>query len=136
VGRNEKVIVRYIERYDGELWWEEVMKRSTLHLYAAHKRDFEGKKIYDNTFESSLLFRARSNSLKLAGGKDLRGCQLCPSGELCSIFLFSARVCCGFRSSTKWSRALWRRCCCLFWGCLVIDAGVMWEQYGRKGIGL
>ena len=54
-----------IELQDNIKWREEVRARSTLSLYEGFKEKIAQESIYDNTFESCLLFRARSNTLDL-----------------------------------------------------------------------
>lgn len=51
--------------YDERMWREELESKKTLELYIAHKGKIKEEKFYDNTEESILMFKARSNTLKL-----------------------------------------------------------------------
>ena len=61
-------------------------KKSTLSTYRKYKTEICKEVMYDHTFSSTQLFRARANCLQLnwrnrfTGGRDL--CQLCPEGEV------------------------------------------------------
>jgi hypothetical protein len=100
VKRREEEILGDIEKYDRGLWREELARKSTLDLYATHKRDIREETFYEDTFESSLLFRARSNSLKLGWRRKFEGksvhCQLCQSGETETLKHFLVE-CCGLQ---------------------------------------
>ena len=61
-------------------------KKSTLSTYRKHKTEICEEVMYDNTFSSTLLFRARTNCLQLNWRKRFEGesdlCQLCQEGEV------------------------------------------------------
>ena len=59
------MIVKLIEEYDECKWKEDLDRRSTLKIYQEFKREKREEKFYDNTEESVLMFKARSNCLKL-----------------------------------------------------------------------
>ena len=58
--------------------------RTTLEIYRLGKLQIRQEKHYDNSFESCLLFRARSNSLQLGWRKRFNGedtsCPVCNIG--------------------------------------------------------
>ena len=54
-----------ITSIDTEMWQKEVEKRSTLEIYQMNKTRIEGVTWFDNSNSSSLMIRARSDSLNL-----------------------------------------------------------------------
>ena len=64
-------------------------EKSTLVIYRSGKESITEEKVYDNTFGSTLLFRARTNCLQLNWRKRFVGeidtCQLCMEGEVESL---------------------------------------------------
>ena len=82
---NESELERRINEYDEKMWIEEINEKSTLVLYRCFKTNIQEESFYDNTMESSLLFRARSNTLKLGWRKRYENenvkCQLCDLEE-------------------------------------------------------
>ena len=66
-------------------WQEEMEGMSTLRLYRNFKKEIQEERMYDNTFESVLLFRARANCLKLGWRKRFEGksveCDMCGEPE-------------------------------------------------------
>ena len=70
-----------INRLDSEQWLEELENKKTLSIYKKYKTKIQEETIYDNSFGSKLLFRARSNSLELFWRNVFSGgdvsCKLC-----------------------------------------------------------
>lgn len=78
-------IARRVKEWDTKEWEKDLQSRVTLQLFRSCKKEIREEKFYDNTFGSVLLFRARSNSLKLGWrgrfeGKEVR-CKLCGAEE-------------------------------------------------------
>jgi len=78
---SEGELVRRIRAWDTEEWRKILEEKVTLSLYRTFKEEIGEEQIYDNTFGSVLLFRARSNCLKLGwryrfqgGGVECRVC--------------------------------------------------------------
>ena len=78
-------IERVVRLCDEERWRRELEAKTTVQLYCKWKSKIKEERIYDNTEASTLLFRARSNTLKLGWrGRYLNTevtCRLCGSGE-------------------------------------------------------
>ena len=74
-----------IHRYDNENWKGDIGHRSTLHLYKTYKTEIREESFYDNTHASSLMFQARSNTLRLAWRNRFQSgeieCKLCNNGQ-------------------------------------------------------
>ena len=74
-------INRKVDSLVTEDWKNELNQKSTLTIYKQYKEKIYEEKFYDNTFGSILLFRARSNTLKLAWRNRFQGndvdCKLC-----------------------------------------------------------
>lgn len=70
---------------DEMAWKEELSAKSTLEIYSRHKKEIKEETFYDNTEKSVLLFKARSNTLKLGWRNKYEGgniiCKLCGDGE-------------------------------------------------------
>ena len=70
-----------IDEIDKRNWRNKASTKTTLRLYNQFKKEPKKEKIYDNTFESSLLFRARCDSLDLGWRKTYQNqdvhCKLC-----------------------------------------------------------
>ena len=66
-------------------WISELEQKSTLSLYRNLKNTIKEENFYDNTFGSVLLFRARTNCLKLDWRRRFEGgevgCKLCGADE-------------------------------------------------------
>ena len=81
---NEKNLLTLIKEYDNKNWLEELEEKSTLQLYRNFKKAISAECFFDNTYESALLFKARSNTLKLDWRKRFEGgdvqCKLCRDG--------------------------------------------------------
>ena len=84
VSLDEKDLMNLIRSYDSNKWLEELNEKSTLSVYKMFKSSIQQEGFYDNTFESLLLFRGRSNTLKLNWRRRFEGgdthCELCTSG--------------------------------------------------------
>ena len=82
---SELQLKKRIEEYDKLEWRQSVTTKSTLKLYEEFKEGPKKELIYDNTFESGLLFRARSDTLDLRWRKRFQGedvmCPLCGEEE-------------------------------------------------------
>ena len=82
---NDGELIKKINQYDEMKWIEEMNEKSTLEMYRTYKREIKEERFYDNTTESCLMFRARSDTLKLGWRKRFEGgevsCQLCNIGE-------------------------------------------------------
>ena len=81
----ESELLKKIDVQDERNWYEELSQKSTLELYREYKNEIKEEEIYENDFESCLLFRARSNTLKLNWRKRFEGgsteCDLCSRQE-------------------------------------------------------
>ena len=62
---DENHLKKRIFDLDHEEWSAELLEKQTMVLYATFKNEIKEEKFYDNTFEASLIFKARSNVLKL-----------------------------------------------------------------------
>lgn len=56
---------KLIRDYDKGIWLREMEQKKTLELYSSFKTEIKEENYYDNTEGSVLMFRARSNTLKL-----------------------------------------------------------------------
>ena len=78
---NEKNIKAKVREWGEERWRAEMEKKSTLSIYRRNKQSVGEVTIYDNTYKSQLMFRGRTNSLRLnwrnrfTGGEEV--CELC-----------------------------------------------------------
>ena len=83
LGENE--LLNLIRNYDTDIWKNDLYEKSTLHIYSKFKDYIQEENFYDNTFESMLLFRGRSNTLKLNWRRRFESgetkCEICNSGE-------------------------------------------------------
>lgn len=81
---SEKDLDGMIREFDSRNWLEDLQSKSTLHVYKNFKLNIKEEYFYDNTYESILLFRARSNTLKLNWRQRFEGgdveCKLCDGG--------------------------------------------------------
>ncbi len=102
--------LRYITReeiekrvcdYDEMVWLEELREKSLLELYRQYKHVITEEELYDNTYKSVLIYRARTNTLKLnwrnrfTGGDE--SCELCRSGAEENLQHF-IKECCALTS--------------------------------------
>ena len=62
---SDSALLNRINELDEREWLHELQEKSSLRLYANFKNQIHGETFYDNTFDASLMFRARSNVLKL-----------------------------------------------------------------------
>ena len=58
-------IKRRVYEFDGLRWRQEMGEKTTLTLYSRHKTEIRQEEIYENDWSSVLLFRCRTNTLKL-----------------------------------------------------------------------
>ena len=74
-----------VKDLDQMMWQQEMDNRTTLELYRSFKRTIGQEDLYDNSYDSQLLFRARTNSLDLNWRKRFHGqtgeCRLCEAEE-------------------------------------------------------
>ena len=74
-----------IKEKDTAEWRAAMDQKSTLYLYREYKKRIMQESFYDNTWGSTLMFRARSNSLKLNWRRRFQGgdvgCEMCNDGE-------------------------------------------------------
>ena len=76
-------IDRRVNDLDERNWVSEMMGMTTLESYRQFKTEIKQENFYDNTWESALLFRLRSNSLSLGWRKRFVGeSTVCMSCEL------------------------------------------------------
>ena len=82
---SESDLKNRVNNYDENKWRDELQEKSTLELYRQWKVKIREISWFDNTPGSGLLFKARSNSLKLGWRKRFEGgegrCKLCDTGE-------------------------------------------------------
>ena len=80
-GLSEFELNKRIKVMDENKWRNEMIEQTTMEIYRQYKNNLRLEIIYNNTYESVLLFRARSNSLNLgwrerfSGGSGL--CKVC-----------------------------------------------------------
>ena len=74
-----------VNTLDTARWQIELREKSTLNIYNNNKDYIKEEPFYDNTVESILMFRARSNTLKWWWRNRFEGeeldCKLCNIGE-------------------------------------------------------
>ena len=63
IGEGE--IDKRVEEWDRSKWIESMNSKSTLQVYRSYKQELKEENFYDNAAESIIMFKARSNSLKL-----------------------------------------------------------------------
>ena len=89
---NKDNIKREIMKWGEGRWRTHMEDKHTLETYRLYKQEIKEEGIYSNTFASVLLFRARSNCLKLGWRERFTGgnetCLLCQSGEVESLAHF------------------------------------------------
>ena len=78
---SEYELCKKIREFDENVWKNEMMQQSTMELYRQYKNNIRQEIFYDNTWDSVLLFRARSDSLNLGWRERFRGescvCEMC-----------------------------------------------------------
>ena len=74
-----------VREYDNREWKREMETKSTLWVYRRFKDRIKEEKFYDNSWDSEIMFRARTNTLVL---EDLKrhsnedtSCKICDMGE-------------------------------------------------------
>ena len=80
-------IKKEVNKYDEKRWRIELESKTTVKLYAENKQKIQGEeKLYSNDFRSILLFRCRSNTLKLGWRNEYEGgdtrCKICDEPEV------------------------------------------------------
>jgi hypothetical protein len=74
-------VKKRIKEWGHNKWRTELHSRSTLDLYREHKQQIGEESMYDNRYRSVLMYRSRSNSLKLGWRNRFLGgdviCELC-----------------------------------------------------------
>ena len=74
-----------INKIDTEKWINELDSKSSLAIYKQFKNNIKEKKIYTNDYQSIVLFRCRSNTIKLNWRRIFEGgdttCALCNEEE-------------------------------------------------------
>lgn len=84
VGLSESALVSKIDLLEERNWKEQMNQRSTLIYYREYKQEIKQEIIYDNNWRSVLLFRSRTNSLKLNWRNSFTGgntdCKMCQDG--------------------------------------------------------
>ena len=92
IGMSETTLVDRIELLDESEWTEQMRGMSTLEHYRVHKTKIKQEIFYDNNWKSVLLFRSRSNSLKLNWRNRFIGgsttCSLCPGEQEETLYHF------------------------------------------------
>ena len=82
---NQEDIKKSIRKRDNELWEKEIATKSSLSRYRRFKKKIRQENIYDNRFESRLLFKARTGTLELNTDKrhknEVTTCDLCETEE-------------------------------------------------------
>jgi len=84
-GMSVKELAERVKSYDRQNWIKELQGKSSLVVYGRYKYDIKQEEFYENTIESSLLFKARTNTLKLGWRASFEGketdCKLCSGGK-------------------------------------------------------
>merc|ERR1711942_379999 len=62
---SKKEIKQRIRNWDNIKWREELEEKTSVRIYKNFKPQIKNDGCYDNSFSSNLLFKARSNTLKL-----------------------------------------------------------------------
>ena len=82
---DDKNIKERIRKWGERRWRIGMEGKSTLNMYYMYKKEIKEENIYDNSFQSNLMFRCRTNSLKLNWRKRFIGeegkCIICHQGE-------------------------------------------------------
>ena len=62
---NKRAIKNKVRERDNRIWREELDMLSSAGIYRNWKKEIREERFYDNSEASTILFRARANSLKL-----------------------------------------------------------------------
>ena len=91
---SEYGLSKKIRELDEREWRRDMEQQTTMETYRQNKTSVMKENIYDNTWESVLLFRARSNSLNLGWRERHRGgsgeCKMCERGEEETCLLYTS----------------------------------------------
>ena len=82
---SQKDIKQKIKKRDNELWEKDLTEKASLNRYRKYKTKIKQEDIYNNKYESVLLFKARTGTLELNIEKRHKGedttCDLCKTGD-------------------------------------------------------
>ena len=85
IGMSYEEIKRKVKEKDTEIWKKDIIEKSSLNRYRKYKTKIKQEDIYDNRYESVLLFKLRTGMLELNSEKRHKGedttCDLCKAGE-------------------------------------------------------
>ena len=88
---SKEEVKKRIRELDSKMWDEDIATKSSLTKYRKYKKEIKEEHIYDNRFESKLLFRARTGTLDLNIERRHKGenttCDICKEGDgkLCTL---------------------------------------------------
>merc|ERR1712029_287099 len=78
-------IKRKVKEKDNEIWKKDLVEKNSLGRYRKYKTKIKQEDIYDNRYQSVLLFKLRTGTLELNIEKRHKGegttCDLCKTGE-------------------------------------------------------
>ena len=81
----KNMLTKEVNKWDLKIWRQEMEEKSTLNYYRQWKKEPIEENIYDNTYNSVLLYQCRSNTNKLNWRKRFEGgetrCELCGEEE-------------------------------------------------------
>ena len=82
---NKRAIIAKVRERDNRLWREEMERLSRVGIYREWKKKIREEIFYDNTEGSTILFRARANSMRLNYNRRHTGgdttCEICGEGQ-------------------------------------------------------
>ena len=82
---SENELTRRVDAWVEREWENELREKSTLNLYREYKKEIKEEPFYDNTFDSIIFFKARSNCLQLGWRNRFQGgeivCRMCGAEE-------------------------------------------------------
>ena len=86
IGVEDASMIReMVDDWDADRWREEMRIKSSLEYYNRYKNEIGGIDFYDNSYGSVLLFRCRSNTIRVNSRKRIEGgdgrCGLCEGNE-------------------------------------------------------
>ena len=85
ISMSQKDIKQKIKKRDNELWEKDLTEKASLNRYRKYKTKIKQEDIYNNKYESVLLFKARTGTLELNIEKRHKGedttCDLCKTGD-------------------------------------------------------
>ena len=96
--RDENDLVEVIKKWDDDLWNEEKKSKKSIELYAKYREKIGSGDDYDNTEASVILYRMRTNTLKLNDRQRFvqgsTACELCeaPLEDLMHVILDCYRL--------------------------------------------